>query len=103
MQRNKSQETKLNTFKPANGSVSAEQQFVSFLKNEKTYLVNPYFPANMEFSKSFGSSIYNPMSSGSNTSGKKLASLKNSLIMNSLSNKLAGTSAASYQNVKGMK
>lgn len=103
MQRNKSQETKLNSFKPANGSASAEQQFVSFLKNEKSYMVNPYFPNNMEFSKSFGSSIYNPMNSGSNTSGKKLASLKNSLIMNSLSNKLSGSTAASYQSGKGMK
>ena len=83
--------------------MSAEQQFVSFLKNEKPYLVNPYFPNNMEFSKSFGSSIYNPISSGSNTSGKKLASLKNSLIMNSLSNKLAGNTVSSYQNTKGTK
>lgn len=99
----KSYETKLNTFKPTNGSASVEQQYLSALKNDKPYLVNSYFPSNMEFSKSFGSSIYNPISSGSSKSGNKLASLKNSLIMNSISNKLTGSTTTSYQSAKGMK
>jgi hypothetical protein len=73
----KSHETKLNSFKSNSLALSAEQQFASFMKNEKQYLVNPYFPPNSDFSKSFGSSIYNPVSSESISSGKKLAALKN--------------------------
>jgi hypothetical protein len=56
----KSQEIKLNSFKPNTLAFTAEQQFKSFMKNEKQFLGNPYYPVNTEFSKSFGSAIYNP-------------------------------------------
>lgn len=99
----KSHETKLNSFKNNSLALSAEQQFASFMKNEKQYLINPYFSTNTDFSKSFGSSIYNPVSSESISSGKKLAALKNCLVMNTYSNKNAEAKSSSYMTTKAMK
>lgn len=79
----KSHEGKLTSFKTNSMAISAEQQFKSFLKNEKQFLINPYFPSNTDFSKSFGSDIYKPTSV---TSGKKLAALKNCLVTNTYTN-----------------
>ena len=66
-------------------------------------MMNPYFPSNTEFSKSFGSSIYKPTGPAMTTSANKLASLKNSLVMNSYSGKGVSQDSTSYHNPKSMK
>ena len=103
----KSQEVKLsNSFRPSALAKSAEQQFKSYIKNEKQYMINPYFTGSSDFYKSFGSSTYNPSqtSVGNVTSGKKLASLKNNLVMTSYSNKNSDPKNSSFQhNMKAMK
>jgi len=64
---------------------------------------NSYFPNYSDFSKSFGSSLYKP-TSASVISGKKLASLKNCLVMNNAySKKNNDTKAVKYGNSKAMK
>jgi len=93
----KSQETKLNTLRLSGFVKSAEQQYKSFINSDKQYTVNPYFPINTDFSKSFGSSIYKPAVTNSSISGKKLASLKNSLVMASYSNKHYNTKKTKIQ------
>lgn len=97
----KSQPTKLSAYGNSMAK-TAEQQFKSFLKNEKQFLVNPYFPGNTGFSKSFGSSIYKPNTT-SVTSGKKLTALKNCLVMNNYSNKSTDAKTANYVTTKAMK
>lgn len=98
----KSQDTKLKSFQNNSMTISADNQFKSFLHNEKQFLVNPYFSNNTDFSKSFGSSIYKP-TSASSTSGQKLAALKNCLIMNTYSGKNADSKTSNYVTTKAMK
>lgn len=100
IRKKKSQETKLATFQASGLGLSADQHFANFIKGDKQYLMNPYFPGGPEFSKSFGSSTYMPMSSSTNTGGKKLAALKNCLILNTYSNKNAKTKPGAYVTTK---
>lgn len=82
MKQKKSQETHLNNFRPTGLAQSAENQFQSFMKNEKQFMVNPYFPASSDFSKSFGSSIYKP------AAASNLDVSNNSKLLKFLTNKI---------------
>ena len=99
----KSHDTKLKAFQANSFAVSGDKHFQSFGTNDNQVLVNPYFSGSADISKSFGSSLYKP-SSSSVTSGKKLAALKNCLIMNNGS-KQRGSDAktAKYGTSKTMK
>jgi hypothetical protein len=99
----KSVDPKLENFRSSGLAKSAEHQFKSYMKNEKQNLANPYFSGNSDFYKSFGSSTYNPINT-SGPSGKKLASLKNNLAMNTISGKAVDSKNTSYnQHMKAMK
>jgi len=82
---------------------SVDKQLRTFINHDPKMLVNSYFPNDSDFSKSFGSSLYNPTNT-SIPSGKKLAALKNNLIMNNTyTRKSTGSSVTKskkYQTLK---